>query len=280
MAETYCGKNCSDCDYKTSTSCPGCRLGPGRSIGGECELARCCREKGHESCDTCSYRGNCGRIFQRDTMAEYRIKKQEREQVMLQARKRKAVFLAPWVNRLFWLFIFANVASLLNMKQLVELVPALKVPGQLLNMAISVGYFLILLKMAQEESQFNTAAWCTLGTGAMNLFFLVILGMEQLPFLISILIIVIGLVGEYNEFHGFADVLFDVDIQLSDKWKNLWNWYFACYVALFGSVLLTVILPILGILVLFAAVIGLAVIGIIQIVYTYRAGKVFQAYTE
>lgn len=280
MAETYCGKTCTDCTYRENVSCPGCRVGPGRAFGGDCELARCCREKGHEGCDTCSYKGNCGRIFQRDTMAEYRIKKQEREQQALLVRKKKAAFLAPWVSRLFWLFIFANVASLITIEQLVALVPALKLPGQLLNMAVNVGYFLILLKMAPEEPRFKTAAWCMLATAAVNFLFLVVLGKDKLPLLISLPLLPVALVGEYNGFYGFGDALSGMEPQLSDKWYKLWKWYIGCYGALLGCILLAYIVPILAVILVLAAIIGLAVIGIIQIVYVYRTAKALDSYAE
>ena len=47
MAETYCGKVCRECEQKEALSCPGCKLGPGKLYGGDCELAKCCREKGN-----------------------------------------------------------------------------------------------------------------------------------------------------------------------------------------------------------------------------------------
>ena len=59
MSETYCGKNCDDCSYKISEQCPGCMEGPGHQTYGACDLARCCRDKGHEKCDTCRFNYDC-----------------------------------------------------------------------------------------------------------------------------------------------------------------------------------------------------------------------------
>ena len=50
MAETYCGKSCEECTKKEQLDCSGCKTGPGRQFGGDCELAKCVRDKGHETC--------------------------------------------------------------------------------------------------------------------------------------------------------------------------------------------------------------------------------------
>ena len=49
MAETYCGKSCAECTKKEQLNCSGCKAGPGRQFGGDCELAKCVRDKGHET---------------------------------------------------------------------------------------------------------------------------------------------------------------------------------------------------------------------------------------
>ena len=60
MAETYCGKSCVECPRKEELSCPGCKMGPGKQFNGQCELAKCARDKGHETCESCIFRGNGG----------------------------------------------------------------------------------------------------------------------------------------------------------------------------------------------------------------------------
>ena len=51
---TYCGKNCESCTWRETQGCSGCETGPGSVYGGDCGIARCCREKGHASCQTCT----------------------------------------------------------------------------------------------------------------------------------------------------------------------------------------------------------------------------------
>ena len=80
MAETYCGKTCAECTKKEQLNCSGCKAGPGRQFGGDCELSKCVRDKGHETCDTCGFKGNCGTLRSRESMPDYRIRKIEAEE--------------------------------------------------------------------------------------------------------------------------------------------------------------------------------------------------------
>lgn len=58
--ETYCGKTCAACSEKEALLCSGCKTG----AEGECKLADCCREKGHESCDTCGFHEGCATLHE------------------------------------------------------------------------------------------------------------------------------------------------------------------------------------------------------------------------
>lgn len=49
MTDTYCGKNCEECASKEALNCPGCKSGPGSAWSGDCEIAKCRKDKGHET---------------------------------------------------------------------------------------------------------------------------------------------------------------------------------------------------------------------------------------
>ena len=279
MVETYCGKNCADCEYLHNDTCPGCRVGPGRSIGGECELARCCRARGHESCDTCLSRGTCWTLGDRFSQPDKRLRKLEWEQQQKQNRVRKSILLGKWTWYLFWLNIPALIGGILTVEQLVVLVPALKLPGQLLELALSLAYGLILLKMSPEEPRFRTAAWCTLGVVAANGAFELLLGLESPPLLLSLPLAAVSLAGRYQEFQGFRDSLCGVDNDLSGKWNTLWKWFIGSYGVMLGSILLALLSPLLALLLILAAAIAQLVIGIMQMIYTYRTAKAFKYYS-
>ena len=59
MAETYCGKNCSECAEYQNSLCPGCRQGPGSWLGNDCDIAQCARDKGCATCLGCDSEKTC-----------------------------------------------------------------------------------------------------------------------------------------------------------------------------------------------------------------------------
>ena len=113
MAETYCGKTCAECSSREEMNCPGCKLEPGRPITGDCPLARCCREKGHETCSTCSACGHCNTHYNRYQMPQRRQKERQAALEREQAIAKKAPFLGKWMWILFWLVVPSTVFSLL-----------------------------------------------------------------------------------------------------------------------------------------------------------------------
>ena len=53
---SVCGIDCSICKYVTENGCTGCRENEGKIFwgkGSQCELYKCCIEKGHENCGFC-----------------------------------------------------------------------------------------------------------------------------------------------------------------------------------------------------------------------------------
>ena len=120
MAETYCGKNCTECAQKESLNCQGCKTGPGRQFGGACELAKCVRDKGHETCETCGFKGSCGTLRSRDSMPDYRRRKIEAEETRKAAIAKRAPVLDKWLWILFWLFIPSEIGGLMANETIVE----------------------------------------------------------------------------------------------------------------------------------------------------------------
>lgn len=54
MIESRCGINCSTCNYKEETNCPGCMASEGKMFWGECELAKCSIDKNLDHCGQCN----------------------------------------------------------------------------------------------------------------------------------------------------------------------------------------------------------------------------------
>lgn len=281
MAENYCGKNCAQCPYKEAMNCPGCRVGPGRLYGGDCELAKCARDKGHQICATCELRGNCGYYRDCHHFPEYRRRRQDAQLQQQEAQAKRAPILGKWLWLLFWLFIPASVASLISNDTLGQLFPGLYVFGKILSILCTVAYGLILLKLGQEEDVYRSAGGYTLISGVLSLILGIIPATTEylgLSLLLTVPAVIVELIAQCHEYSAHSEVLADVDRELSEKWMILWKWFLGVYLGVIGSLILMIIAPLLGALVMLASAIGLLVISILKLVYLYRTAKLFREY--
>ncbi len=282
MGETYCGKNCGDCSYRSESDCSGCKSGPGSRWHGECELADCCRDKGHVDCSTCTNQNSCSIFRSRDNMPEKRRMKRE-----AQAREREEIigrshFLGKWLWILFWLLIPGLIAGVMTNETVVSLWPLLYLPGRILDVFSNLAYGIILLIMAAECYSYRTAGICTfIGLGCLIVSDLIsaagsAAGANPLSVLFAVLGAIIGLIGDYDEYKGHETVLYNVDNELSDKWMALWKWYLIALALLLGSIILVLFSAFLGILAALAGAIAALVVSIMKWVYLYRTAAVFR----
>lgn len=281
MDETYCGKSCAECTQKEALNCPGCKIGPGRQFGGECELAQCCRGKGHEVCDTCGFKGNCGTLRSRDYQLEHRKRKFEYELRQKEETAKRVPILSKWLWTLFWLIVPATIAGIMGNKYVMNIAPDVYMTGQILKVVCAIAYGAILFKLSTEEDRYRKAGICALVSAAASALVVVISGAAEAPawsLIITLPTAIVALVGEYNEYMAHSSVLMDVDNELPEKWTTLWKWYIGCTLGMFGSIIMMLIAPTLGIIVLVGATIGTVVVSIMKLVYLYRTAKVFREY--
>ena len=281
MAETYCGKSCEECTKKEQLNCSGCKTGPGRQFGGDCELAKCVRDKGHETCDTCGFKGNCGTLRSRESMPDYRIRKIEAEAMRKAAIAKRAPVLGKWLWIIFWLIIPSTIGSIMSQETTAKILPGLMMPGQIINAICSLTYGVILMKLRSEEDRYRTAGICALIAGASSAAAAIINGMSDGATWILIFTIpaaIVALVGEYNEYMAHSSVLSGVDNELSEKWEVLWKWYIGLFLGMFGCIIVMLILPLLGAIAILGCAIGTIVVGILKLVYLYRTAKIFRDY--
>ena len=281
MAETYCGKSCEECTKKEQLNCSGCKTGPGRQFGGDCELAKCVRDKGHETCDTCGFKGNCGTLRSRESMPDYRIKKIEAETMRKAAIAERAPVLGKWLWIIFWLVIPSSIGSIMSHETTAKILPGLFMPGQIINAICSLIYGAILLKLGSEEDRYRTAGICALIAGASSALAAMINGGSDGATWILIFTIpaaIVAIVGEYNEYMAHSAVLSGVDNELSEKWEVLWKWYIGLFLGMFGCIIVMLIIPILGAIAILGCAIGTIVVSILKLVYLYRTAKIFREY--
>ena len=282
MEGTYCGKLCEECQHKEMLQCPGCKEGPGKAWNCECELAKCCRDKGHQNCTTCSYSTSCGKLRGRNSEPEQRLRKREDEIEKKKMIEGKAVFLGKWLWILFWLIIPSTVAGIMTNENLVAVLPGLNLPGQILQVATLLLYGGVLIKIACEDERYKTAGVCCLISAGVSVLVTILSYGKETPgwtLLFTIPAMIVSLVGEYNEYSAHAEVAGDVSPELFDKWTNLWKWFIGMTLGLLGSIVLMLIFPILGLIVALVTAIGTVVVSILKLVYLYRTAKTFREYS-
>ena len=273
MSETYCGKNCETCNHNESLSCPGCKAGP----GGTCSLAKCCRQKGHEDCSTCSFSGACHLLSQKDMMPRRRQMEQDAKRAREESLKQRAAFFSKWLWPLFWLVIPSIIAGIMTNDTIIKYFPSLFVSGYILKAVTTITYGAILLRLSKEEDMYRIPGIAKLFSGSAIGICAVLFGITLSDALIfSLPIAILSLIGEYMEITAHSSILSNIDGELSDHWTLLWKWNIGLYGALLGSVLLVGIIGrLLCLLVLLAAGIGLVVVEILKLVYLYQTANVF-----
>lgn len=284
MNETFCGKNCGNCAWREEHNCNGCQNGPG-GRGGNCEIASCCREKGHETCHTCNFQLNCQLLQARDEVPQRRQYVHEAREERKQWHAQNAPILGKWLWLMFWLIIPNSIGSLMRMNSVIELLPALKIPGEILGILCSLLYAFFLWKLQEVDRRYRTAAiWLFVTVPIVALTNLLDMGSDGdlgkagLALLILIPATVIEFYACYLEYYTHSAVLEGLDDELAGKWPKLWKWWIGVFLGLFGCIVLLFIAPMLALLALLADAIGILVVAILKLVYIYRTAKLFREY--
>ena len=290
MAETYCGKSCDACSKKELMRCPGCKAGPGRAFGGDCDLAKCCSNRGHETCATCTFRENCTTLQRRDQQPEYRKMRIESEQRQKEMLADRAAILGKWLWILFWMVV---PAAIVHAAAEVKLLARPYLTVTVLELAVSVAYGAILLKLSAAEhayhkSRYRIAGICSFVDAGINTLAVIIIfvspGSPEFSgrSLLTLLVVAAGaaeLIGTYHEYSAHSFVLEGVDNKLSEKWETLLKMYIGSVVAAFVAVLLLLISRGLGLVLITGSAIAVFIVSIAKIVYLYQTAKVFREYS-
>lgn len=284
MAETYCGKNCDMCSLRAELNCPGCKTGPGNYYGGDCSIMKCCKEKGHNACETCGFKTNCGTFQNRGQMANWRRDRIESDAMQKQRTAERSIILGKWISVLFWLVIPSTIASIMGNDRLQEYAPVVYLIGTSLKAMVSIIYGAILLRLSAVEDSYKSAGVCILFCSLMDILLVVFstIGItaevSELSLLISIPEVIVALIATYKEYQAHSYVLSGVDDVLSRDWSLLWKWFVGCMLTMLGSLVLGFIAPLLAILIVLAAGIGIIIINITKLVFLYKTAAAFRHY--
>lgn len=283
MADNYCGKSCEICSLKLNGGCPGCKLGPGSLVSGSCRIGKCCRNKGHEHCGTCSLRGTCPTLQEREGMVARRQKEYDDERARLEQTARRVPVLANFLVPLFWLAIPGTVAPILTRGSLTFPIPSSVLPVQILVVLCALAYGTILLRLSSANAHYRICGWCYIAAEVMTLIANGISALDSTSVWIilpSMGGLIANYVGIYQEFMAHSESLEGVDVILSDQWKTLWKWNLRTLYALLAGFVLLYIMPlrIIALILLIAATVMALVVSILKLIYLYRTAARFRDY--
>lgn len=273
-AETFCGQSCQTCSKKEAMNCPGCSQGPGKMIGCECELAKCCRSKGHKTCETCTSHFGCGKYLRRHTLAEERQKRRQAEHERKMALAEKAAIMSEFYKRLFWLFVPSTIGSLLANELVQGWSTTLYYIGVVLSHGTNILYAILLFGMASYEERYRKAGIYGLVVSGINLL-IAFAGAEtgDLSLLLSIPLAVLGLLYTYNEYTAHSEFFDQLELGLSDSWRALWKAYIVLICVTIGGAFLVIISAGLALVAVVIGAIGLVVVSIIKLVQLWHSAK-------
>ena len=280
MAETYCGKTCADCAGRAQLNCPGCKVGPAQRFQCECDLAKCCQEKCHTTCDSCSVISRCGLYRSREHMPEYRIKRQQLDAEQAQNTAKRAPFLGKWLWLLFWLIVPSSLASIGSLEVIAAWSPGLYWGATVLGLVCELCYGLILLRISSEESCYKTAGICCLVLTGINIAAPLFGANNLLPPILAIASLVFAVLRIYYEIQAHASVVDGTNDELAMYWRTLWKWLLGAYLAIGGSFVLMLFSALLGSIVLICAAIVVLIARIAELVLLYRTAKWFRNYPD
>ena len=285
MGETYCGKSCLDCVSKEALNCPGCRLGPGKAGQNDCDLAQCCRTRGHSSCLDCNFKIRCDKYARREFAPEdrrRRLKRRNAEQDRVGEVAKFTPMIARWMRILLWLVVPSTIASVFTNDTMRQILPILYIPGTILQFASNLVYCFVLFAMSQLENRYRKAGICTLIGVGISLLNTLCAGVPGVASLYSVLLlpsIILTFVTVYQECFAHSEMMAEVDIYVSNKWVMLWKAYLIGYLLVFGSIILLILNPVIGLIAMVVGAIGIVIASIAKLVLLHQSAKQAEVYT-
>ena len=275
MAESYCMKSCTECARE---GCPGCRAG---AFAQQCEIVRCCREKMHESCGTCSGGIYCPTRNIRNRMPEEAISIQRREAEQAERARRNAQGMCKWVSLIFWSMIASIAVSLLGFAE--DLVAAMRWVDLVGSMVTTVMVFAGYYFLQEVDDRFGTVAWLWLMSGWITALMSAFAPEESaLTTVVDLVMFVPAVILVKMKSETFRDVLTNMSLELSEKWEKQWKLYkISLLLSVCGIVIL--LIPVIG-LVGFLGVLGglglLLFVTIREYVLLWETAQVCEVFAE
>ncbi len=270
--ETYCGKSCEKCTYKTELACPGCKEGPGRAGSGDCKIGKCCREKGHAVCEGCDFKQRCGHWIMKDTAPKARMEEAKEAEEKETEFNRLAAVYGKWLWRLFWVRIAAEILGLFGMLEALELFSSLACT------ACGIAGLIFYKRMASVNEYYKLAArWGMILTILNGVNDVLPESQTILKLVYTLILIVPGLIASYYKYVAFEETAKPTDYVLAQNWKNIWSWNIGLLIATPVAAGVAVLFPMaVTVLLVYATLIAQLVVSILEFVYLYQMAKLYR----
>ena len=269
MLESYCLKSCADCG-----KCTGCRSG---AYVARCDIAKCCREKNHENCDSCTRGITCPTRSTRDRMPQKIHDQDRREAERLAAKRANAGVMAKWVSTIFWCGIAAIAVGLLSFLE--KGMPAIRWvelgARAVLNLVIAYGYW----QMKDVDDGFRTYAILALITHGLSS---VHTALQEGPLrtAITIPVFIVCVITFRMQYLTFRDALSGIDGGMAYKWLRQWNLFKISLLAMGAGLLFSIILSLLGLVIILGGIGVLLFVMIREYVYLYQTAQICRSFSE
>lgn len=274
MNEALCGKSCEaeSCALRGELNCPGCLMGPGNEMYGDCAIARCVRTQKVDSCVGCPRKLGCTETAVKDLMPSRRRSAHAAKVAKAAVMDRRG----PYMRRLLWALFWLSLVHLLELHTIFDEGHSLYRAARCANDAIGLAMGMILVALAQEERPYLVPGCIMAGVAVHDylLHMLTVGGAEPGWSLLTALVmpyVQIALV--YFLLTAHAGTAPDVDPVLGEKWINLRKWYMVCLGGITVCSYLLMILPLVVTVITGVLAIVYIVLEIIQLVYLYRMAK-------
>ena len=187
-------------------------------------------------------------------------------------------YLEKWYRILFWLIIPTVIGNIMTNDTVVELIPALQRPGYLVSTLASLLMAAATLKLKEYSPKLAFAGWGSIGLAVFGLAENFLLSHLGIAVVVAVIMVIVSLVVEYHNYYGHSELLVSYSEELSEKWRKLWKWEILSLGATLGSILVTVLIPIVGVIVVRGGAIALAGVMILRWVYLSQTMKFFEEY--
>lgn len=268
---SVCGRDCGHCCGWKDFGCKGCGASKGEPVWGTCRVAACCEARGVDRCGDCVLESSC--VLRAECMGRMDQTVGERRERL----KTEAPILGKWFGVLFWMLILWQGIGFLTGESFLGRVRAVFLAGAVLRLAAAAGMVFALWRLSAVNRRYQVAAWLYAFTILGNLPAQLAAGEAGTgATLLSVVAGIAGIFYCYMLCTASAEVLEGVNRQLGRPWRLLWKWNAGLLLGTVGTMLIVLAIPSLGLIVMLAAMVGVWIIMVAELVLLHRAGKAFR----